>query len=55
MLALMWAAELPLADNPFMDEHIIYAIVLIGLALAGAGGTLGPGNLPIVRRDAWLK
>ncbi|MGR6919281.1 hypothetical protein ACU635_33975 [[Actinomadura] parvosata] len=55
MLALMWAAELPLANNPFMDEHIIYAIVLIGLALAGAGGTLGLGNLPIVRRNAWLK
>ncbi|MEV4169209.1 hypothetical protein [Nonomuraea sp. NPDC049709] len=55
MLALMWAAELPLANNPFMDEHIIYAIVLIGLALAGAGGTLGLGNLPVVRRNNWLK
>ncbi|MGP4096886.1 hypothetical protein [Nonomuraea sp. KM90] len=55
MLALMWAAELPLANNPFMDEHIIYAIVLIGLALTGAGGTLGLGNLPVVRRNNWLK
>ncbi|GAA3507621.1 hypothetical protein FHR32_007406 [Streptosporangium album] len=33
-LVLMRAAELPLADNPFIDEHIIYAIVLVGLALA---------------------
>ncbi|MEV1249397.1 hypothetical protein ACIBO2_57850 [Nonomuraea sp. NPDC050022] len=55
MLVLMWAAELPLANNPFMDEHLIYAIVLIGLALAGAGTTLGLGNLPIVQRNAWLK
>ncbi|HEX4813669.1 MAG TPA: hypothetical protein VFV66_13050 [Nonomuraea sp.] len=54
MLALMWAAELPLATNPFMDEHLVYAIVLIGLALAGAGTTLGLGNLPIVRRNPWL-
>ncbi|MEV0831048.1 hypothetical protein [Nonomuraea rubra] len=55
MLLLMWAAELPLANNPFMDDHIIYSIVLIGLALAGAGTTLGLGNLPIVRRTPWLQ
>lgn len=55
MLVLMWAAELPLANNPFMDEHVIYAVVLVGLALANAGATLGLGNLPSVRRAAWLK
>ncbi|MFF0772178.1 hypothetical protein ACFYUK_25050 [Nonomuraea wenchangensis] len=55
MLLLMWAAELPLTTNPFMDEHIIYAIVIIGLALAGAGTTLGLGNLPVVRRTPWLQ
>ncbi|MBB6550084.1 DoxX family protein [Nonomuraea rubra] len=55
MLLLMWAAELPLTTNPFMDDHLIYAIVLIGLALTGAGTTLGLGNLPIVQRTAWLK
>lgn len=43
LLVLMWAAELPLANNPFMDEHLIYAVVLIGLALASAGDTLGIG------------
>ncbi|MEU4231676.1 DoxX family protein [Nonomuraea sp. NPDC026600] len=55
MLVLMWAAELPLANNPFMDEHIIYAIVLVGLALAGAGTTLGLGNLPSIQRNPYLK
>ncbi|MDP4510067.1 DoxX family membrane protein [Nonomuraea turcica] len=55
MLVLMWAAELPLANNPFMDDHIIYSIVLIGLALAGAGTTFGLGNLPIVQRNPYLK
>ncbi|MGW4958292.1 hypothetical protein ACWEPL_13795 [Nonomuraea sp. NPDC004186] len=55
MLVLMWAAELPLANNPFMDEHIVYAVVLVGLALANAGATLGLGNLPIVRRNPYLR
>ncbi|QYC40887.1 hypothetical protein Nocox_16370 [Nonomuraea coxensis DSM 45129] len=55
MLLMMWAAELPLTTNPFMDDHIIYSLVLIGLALAGAGRTLGLGNLPIVRRTPWLQ
>ncbi len=55
MLVLMWAAELPLANNPFLDEHIVYSIVLAGLALADAGSTLGLGNLPIIRRNPYLK
>ncbi|HUR09143.1 MAG TPA: hypothetical protein VM347_41845 [Nonomuraea sp.] len=55
MLVLMWAAELPLANNPFMDEHIIYSIVLIGLALADTGTTLGLGRSPIVQRNPYLR
>ncbi|MBG0830097.1 hypothetical protein HS041_20220 [Planomonospora sp. ID67723] len=43
MMLMMWAASLPLATNPFMDDHIVYAVVLVGLALAGAGDTLGIG------------
>ncbi|MBO3751399.1 hypothetical protein J5X84_35445 [Streptosporangiaceae bacterium NEAU-GS5] len=56
---LMWAAELPLAGDPFIDEHIVYAIVLVGLALAGAADTLGLGrwwsSTPLVRRYPVLK
>ncbi|MCK2217318.1 DoxX family membrane protein [Actinomadura sp. ATCC 31491] len=55
MLVLMWAAELPLANNPFMDEHLIYSIVIIGLALANAGAVFGLGTLRFVRENAWLK
>ncbi|MEV0383793.1 hypothetical protein [Nonomuraea sp. NPDC050643] len=55
MLLLMWLAELPLANNPFMDEHLVYAIVLIGLALTDAGATWGLGRLPLVQRTAWLR
>jgi thiosulfate dehydrogenase [quinone] large subunit len=56
---MMWTAVLPPASNPFMDDHIIYAAVLIVLALLGAGSTLGLGaiwaGIPLVRRTAWLK
>ncbi|MFJ2033825.1 hypothetical protein [Streptosporangium sp. NPDC087985] len=59
LLVFMWAAELPLANNPFMDEHLVYAVVLAGLALAGAGNTFGIGewwgNTPLVRRYPILK
>ena len=44
MMTLMWTASLRLENNPFMDDHIVYAIVLIGLAVAGAGRTLGLGR-----------
>ncbi|GII66131.1 membrane protein [Sphaerisporangium krabiense] len=59
MLVLMWAAELPLTTNPFMDEHLVYAIVLAGLALVSAGDTLGIGRwwgaTPLVRKYPVLK
>jgi thiosulfate dehydrogenase [quinone] large subunit len=59
LLVLMWTAVLPPENNPFMDDHLIYAGVLILLALTAAGETLGLGKiwnrLPIVRRLPWLR
>ncbi|MFI6624988.1 hypothetical protein [Streptomyces sp. NPDC050528] len=70
MMALMWIAEWPparhlsdgtlsMSSNPFADYHLIYAIVLIALAAAGAGVTWGLGKLwatlPIVRDHNWLR
>ncbi|RCG31143.1 hypothetical protein DQ384_10370 [Sphaerisporangium album] len=59
LLVLMWAAELPLTTNPFLDEHLVYAVVLAGLALVSAGDTWGIGrwwgDTPIVRRHLILK
>ncbi|MCW3039143.1 MAG: DoxX family protein [Solirubrobacterales bacterium] len=59
MLILMWSASLPPANNVFLDEHIIYATLLAGLALVGADRTLGLGGrwsrLPLVsRHHRWL-
>lgn len=50
MLVLMWMAELPLDNNPFMDDHLVYAMVLIGLAAVHSGDTLGFGR-PWARTD----
>ncbi|MFH8468200.1 hypothetical protein [Streptomyces sp. NPDC017991] len=70
MMALMWIAEWPparhlsdgsptMSPNPLVDYHLIYAVVLIALALASAGNTLGVGKLwaalPFVRTNGWLR
>ena len=59
VLIMMWTAVLPPENNPFMDYHIIYALVLVALALVGAGKTLGLGSiwerLPVVQRYGFLK
>jgi thiosulfate dehydrogenase (quinone) large subunit len=58
MVVLMWSAALPPENNLFLDDHIIYALVLIGLVLAGAGNTLGLGRwwtkTGLVQRFPWL-
>jgi thiosulfate dehydrogenase [quinone] large subunit len=69
-MAFMWIAEWPpakhLADgspsmstNPLVDYHVLYAAVLIALAVASAGTTWGLGRtwarLPAVRDHAWLR
>jgi thiosulfate dehydrogenase [quinone] large subunit len=59
LLVMMWSAVLPPGNNPFMDDHIIYALTLVALMLAGAGETLGLGRawnrLGIVRGHSLLK
>ena len=70
MMLLMWAAEWPLdrftdtgeptmSTNPILDYHLIYAIVMITLAVLAAGHTWGLGktwtNLDIVRKNPWLR
>lgn len=70
MMALMWVAEWPparftdageptMSTNPLIDYHVIYALVLITLAVAAAGNTWGLGRrwaeLNIVRRNGWLR
>lgn len=68
LVAGMWLATYPLAQtdstgaatgstNPFIDEHVTEALVLIVLALTYAGTTWGLGRrwsrLPFVSRHRW--
>lgn len=69
LMLLMWAAEWPLAHtssagtptmstNPIVDYHLLYALVLIVLALVNAGAIWGLGNawarIEFVNRNRWL-
>ena len=56
LLVLMWAAELPLENNPVVDEHLIYAAVLWVAALSPRKWSLIDTWLqtPAVKKNAWL-
>lgn len=55
---LMWTVVLPPENNPVVDDHIIGALALIGLALVHAGDTWGLGrwwkHQPVVSDHRWL-
>lgn len=68
MLVLMWLGVFPPAqltsagaasgsNNPFVDYHVLYAIVLVVLATGQAGTTWGLGRMwarvPFVHRHNW--
>ncbi len=59
LLVLMWTAVLPPENNPFMDDHLIYAGLLVLLAGLHAGRVLGLGakweQLELVRKHHWLR
>ncbi len=43
-MLLLYGAVLPKEHNPFLDEHLVYILVLIGLALSRSGHALGLGR-----------
>jgi len=55
LLVLMWTVVLPPDNNPFMDDHLIYAGVLGLLALLHSGRYLGLGTMwervPFVQKN----
>jgi thiosulfate dehydrogenase [quinone] large subunit len=58
LLVLMWSASLPPDQDIFMDNHIIYALLLVGLVVVGAGKTFGFGQrwerIGFIQRHRWL-
>ncbi len=53
LMVLMWLSQLPPATNPFMDSHIIYALVIALLPLLKAGHTLGLGKWWVEKTRQW--
>jgi|ADurb_Cas_03_Slu_FD_contig_31_2985515_length_1269_multi_4_in_0_out_0_2 thiosulfate dehydrogenase [quinone] large subunit len=49
--AILWLSNFPPANNPIIDEHVVYIFALIGIALAQAGRYLGLGQR---WSDTWL-
>jgi len=59
LLVAMWSAELPIKNNPFVDEHIIYALALIGFAGSDVGTNWSLqnwwGNTSLVQNHPFLR
>ncbi len=59
MYALMYAASLPLENNPVVDDHLVGIIVMAVLVLGAAGTTWGLGRtwrrIPLVERYPVLR
>lgn len=45
LCVMMWSAVLPPDNNPFMDYRLVYALVIVGLALVNAGDVFGFGRV----------
>ncbi|MBF9131311.1 DoxX family membrane protein [Plantactinospora sp. S1510] len=58
MLTMMYTVVLPPETNPVIDDHLVLAVLLIGIAAAGAGATFGLGrwwtSTRLVKRLPWL-
>jgi thiosulfate dehydrogenase [quinone] large subunit len=58
MMLLFWSAVLPPEHNPFMDEHIVYALLLAGVAFRPntfAWCSLHPGWMKLTKGQRWLE
>lgn len=58
LMALMWAASLPLENNPLIDDHIIYGVVLLVIGAALPQQKLSVHapwtRLGFVKNNKWL-
>lgn len=57
LLVLMWAAVLPLENNPIVDDHIVYAVVLMAVAMAEPRWSLAGWwhSQSFVKKNSWLQ
>jgi thiosulfate dehydrogenase (quinone) large subunit len=54
LMLMLWSTRLPPENNPFLDDHIVYAILFIGTIFVMPGRWWGLGNwwanTPIVKK-----
>jgi thiosulfate dehydrogenase [quinone] large subunit len=59
MMVLMWAASMPLENNPVVDDHLVYATALLAIAAARSNQRFSVANwwlkLGFVKKNAWLQ
>lgn len=56
LLVMMWAALLPLENNPVVDDHIVYAVVLWAVAAGQRRWSVADWwlGLSVVKKNKWL-
>ena len=56
LLMLMWLAEQPLENNPLVDDHVVYSVVLWAAALGHRKWSLVNRWLKVdyVKKNSWL-
>jgi thiosulfate dehydrogenase [quinone] large subunit len=56
---LIYLSLFPPVNHPFIDEHIIYILVFLGLAVRGKTQSFGLGQwwakFKFVKQNPWLK
>ena len=59
LMLLIYGAVFPPANNPFMDEHLVYGLLFFALTLSDAGQHLGLGKMwlrvPFVKKYPFLQ
>lgn len=59
MLFLMWAAVFPPENNPLLDDHLIYLVLMVSFILVHAGRRIGLGTWwrhhSFVKAHPWLE
>lgn len=59
MMLFIWLTVLPPKQNPFLDEHIIYILIFVGINYVDAGHYLGLGkwwsNTSLVKKMPLLR
>lgn len=59
LMMLMWAASMPLENNPLVDDHVVYAVVLLVLGWAASMQRYSLASWwqgqSVIKKNPWLQ